>query len=153
MKGQGLESMSHSTRFLAGALVLLVLMGGCGSTTSTTEPGGKDPASPVGAWSLRAFDLAGGQTVLVPAPGRYLLELGDEGGAYVRADCNFCNGSYNTSGTTFEMGLLACTLAACPPGSRDGQYLRALGSATSFVLGKGELSVAYPDGVLRFGPT
>jgi hypothetical protein len=32
------------------------------------------------------------------------------------------------------MGLVACTLAACPPGSLDGEYLRALGSASTFEL-------------------
>ena len=145
--------MNESKLFFLGALVLLVLMGACASTTSTTELETSDPATPVGAWSLRAFDLAGGQTVLVPAPERYRLDLGEDGDAYVRADCNFCNGSYRATGTTLEMGLLACTLAACPPGSLDGEYLRALGSASSFELTDEELSVAFPDGVLRFGPT
>ncbi len=125
----------------------------CESTTSTTELSSQEPASPVGSWSLRSFDLAGGQTVLVSAPERYLLDLSAESDAHVRADCNFCNGSYRLSGTGLQMGLLACTLAACPPGSLDGEYLRALGSATSFTVTEEELSLAYPDGVLRFGPT
>lgn len=145
--------MNESKLFFGGVLVLFVLMGACASTTSTTELETSDPASPAGSWSLRAFDLAGGQTVLVPAPERYLLDLGENGDAHVRADCNFCNGSYRFSGATLEMGLLACTLAACPPGSLDGEYLRALGSASSFELTEEELSVAFPDGVLRFGPT
>jgi len=145
--------MKQSKLFFLGALVLLVLMGACESTTSTTELETPDLATPVGSWSLRAFDLAGGQTVLVPAPERYQLALGGDGGAHVRADCNFCNGSYRSSGTSLEMGLLACTLAACPPGSLDGDYLRALGSASSFGVTDAELTVAYPDGVLRFGPT
>jgi len=153
MKRKDIESMNKSKQFFWGALVLLVLTGACESTTSTTELQSSDPASPVGSWSLRAFDLAGGQTVLVPSPERYQLDLGEDGDAHVRADCNFCNGSYRSSGATLEMGLLACTLAACPPGSLDGEYLRALGSASSFELSGGELSVAYPDGVLRFGPT
>ena len=145
--------MNQSKQFFWGALVLLVLTGACESTTSTTELQSSDPASPVGSWSLRAFDLAGGQTVLVPSPERYQLDLGEDGDAHVRADCNFCNGSYRATGATFEMGLLACTLAACPPGSLDGEYLRALGSASSFEVTEGGLSLAYPDGVLRFGPT
>ena len=145
--------MNPSKLFLSGALVLLALMGACESTTSTTELETPEPATPVGSWSLRAFDLAGGQTVLVPAPERYQLSLGQDGDAHVRADCNFCNGSYRSSGTELEMGLLACTLAACPPGSLDGEFLRALGSASTFEVTEGELSVAYPNGVLRFGPT
>jgi len=145
--------MIRSKLFLSGALLLLVLMGACESTTSTTELETPAPATPVGSWSLRAFDLAGGQTVLVPAPERYQLSLGQDGEAHVRADCNFCNGSYRSSGAELEMGLLACTLAACPPGSLDGEYLRALGSASSFGVTEGEFSVSYPDGVLRFGPT
>ena len=141
------ESMNKSKEFFWGALVLLVFTGACESTTSTA------PASPVGSWSLRAFDLAGGQTVLVPAPERYRLDLGSEGDANVRADCNFCSGSYRSSGATLQMGLLACTLIACPPGSLDGEYLRALGSASSFERSEEALSIVYTDGVLRFGPT
>jgi heat shock protein HslJ len=153
MKRKDPETMTLSKLFLAGALILLVAMGACESTTSTTELATPIPATPVGSWSLQAFDLAGGQSVLVPAPERYQLNLEDDGDAHIRADCNFCNGSYRSSGTELEMGLLACTLAACPPGSLDGEYLRALGSASSFELTEGGLSVAYPDGVLRFGPT
>jgi len=153
MKRKDPESMHKSNLFFLGALVLLVLMGACASATSTTELEMSDPPTPVGSWSLSAFDLAGGQTVLVPAPERYRLDLGEAGDAHVRADCNFCNGSYRSKGATLEMGLLACTLAACLPGSLDGEYLRALGSASSFELRGDELSVSYPDGVLRFGPT
>lgn len=145
--------MTVPQSFLPGALVLLVLTGGCGSTTSTTDLETPKGSTPVGSWSLRAFDLEGGQAVLVPSPERYSLELREDGDAHVRADCNFCSGSYRSSGATLEMGLLACTLAACPPGSLDGQYLRALVSASSFERTEGELFVAYPNGVLRFGPT
>ena len=135
------------------ALVLLSVLAGCESTTSRTELESPLPASPVGSWSLTAFDLAGGQAVLVPAPERYRLDLSAGLDAHVRADCNFCNGGYRLAGSTLELGLLACTLAACAPGSLDGDYLRALGSASSFVLEEGELLLAYPEGVLRFGPT
>jgi len=139
--------------FFPGVLVLLLLIAACESTTSTTELEGTDPETPVGSWSLLAFDLAGGQTVLVPAPERYQLNLGENGDAHVRADCNFCSGSYRATGATLEMGLLACTLAACSPGSLDGDYLRALGSASSFAATDEVLSVTYPHGVLRFGGT
>jgi heat shock protein HslJ len=139
-------------QYFSAALVLFVLTGACASTTSTTESDPPDPATPVGSWSLRAFDLTGGQTVLVPAPERYRLDLQEGGEAHVRADCNFCNGSYRVSGSRIEMGLLACTRAACPSGSLDSEYLRALGSATSFEATDEELSIAYPEGVLRFGP-
>lgn len=141
--------MKQSMLRSLGALTLLVLTGACASSTSTTEP---VIPSPVGSWALLTFDLAGGQTVLVPAPERYRLELGEDGEAHVRADCNFCNGSYRSSGNDLEMGLLACTLVACPPGSLDGEYLRALGSASSFERTEGALSVVYLNGILRFGP-
>ena len=138
---------------LRNVLVFLFVLMGCESTTSRTELETAQRASPVGSWSLTAFDLAGGRTVLVPAPERYLLELREDGEAHVRADCNFCNGTYRSSGAEIEMGLLACTLAACPPGSLDGDYLRALGSSSSYVRAEGELAIVYRDGVLRFGPT
>jgi heat shock protein HslJ len=144
--------MNRLTLRILSTAVFLFLMMGCESTTSTTELQNQQSASPSGSWSLSSFDLAGGQTVLVPAPERYLLDLGANLEAHVRADCNFCNGSYRLSGSSLSMGLLACTLAACPPGSLDGEYLRALGSASSFSVTEGKLSITYRDGVLRFGP-
>lgn len=128
-------------------LLLLALAGGCSSTPPTVP---LESASPVGSWSLQSFDLAGGQSVLVPDPESYLLELREDGGAHVRADCNRCNGSYSSSGTNLSMGLLACTRAACPPGSLDTDYLRALGAAASFVTSGSELLVLYPEGALAF---
>jgi heat shock protein HslJ len=147
------QPMKVPNVFSRGALVLLVVMGACASSTSMTELESAKAATPVGSWSLLAFDLVGGQTVLVPSPERYLLDLADGGDAHVRADCNFCNGSYRSSEATLEMGLLACTRAACPPDSLDFEYLRALGSASSYERGEDALSVVYPGGVLRFGPT
>jgi heat shock protein HslJ len=139
---------SRSFPYLAGTLALVSF--GCASSVSTTDVEGRTAGSPTGSWSLSAFDLTGGQTVLVPSPERYLLELGDDGKARVRADCNFCNGEYRSSGTSLSMGALACTRAACPPGSLDFDYLRALDSATAFESTREELSITYPEGVLRF---
>jgi hypothetical protein len=44
----------------------------------------------------------------------------------------------------------ALTRAACPPGSLDFDYLRALDSATAFESTREELSITYPQGLLRF---
>jgi heat shock protein HslJ len=141
-----------SRSFLGLTAVLAMVSVGCASSVSTTDVEALSVGAPTGSWSLTAFDLTGGQTVLVPSPERYLLELGGDGKAHVRADCNVCNGEYRSSGTSLEMGILACTRAACPPGSLDSDYLRALDSALAFESTSEGLSITYGDGMLRFEP-
>ncbi len=46
--------------------------------------------------------------------------------------------------------LLACTRAACPPGSLADSYLVALTSARLWELDDAELLVTYDEGRLRF---
>jgi heat shock protein HslJ len=129
------------------ALVLAVACESTGPTSPTAEPA---VATPRGFWALSVFDLDGGQDLAVLDPLQYTLDLGDDGRVSLRADCNLCNGSYRIDGSRFEVGLLACTLAACPPESLDRAYLAAIDSAVSFALDENGLAIAYTDGVLRF---
>jgi len=84
--------------------------------------------------------------------GAYTLEFPSDERLSVRADCNRCNGGYSLIDGTLEIGLLACTLAACPPGSLDGPYLSALGSATTLEQEGQTLRIVYREGALRFAP-
>ncbi len=107
---------------------------------------------PSGTWGLIAFEPRDGSAVTVEDPARYTVEFGDDSAVHIRADCNQCNGNYESRGAFLELGLLACTLAACPPQSLADPYLAALGAASSYAASNGELLVAYADGVLRFSP-
>ena len=129
---------------------LLVATTACETSTSETpltpDPGASDP---LGSWALQSFELNGGSVVPVPEPVNYTLELSDDGRAHVRADCNVCTGGYELSGSALTFGLMACTRAACQPGSLEHDYLEALGSSSTFERTGDMLTLAYADGVLR----
>ncbi len=69
-----------------------------------------------------------------PIPARYTARFEPDGTVNFQVDCNRCSGSYTTDGNAITIGpLLACTLAACPPGSLSGPYLQGLLSAQRYV--------------------
>lgn len=105
--------------------------------------------SPVGSWELTAFELDDTNVVAIPDPGRYTLRLDGDGRANLRTDCNLCSGSYELDQRSLSFGSMACTLAACLPGSLELPYRTAVESVTSFELRGGELLLRYDRGVLR----
>jgi len=109
-----------------------------------------DPGNPIGAWRLQSFEPNEGSAIPVPDPSQYTLELRDDGRAHVRADCNICNGPYEVVGATLSFGVMGCTLAACPEGSLEVDYLQALGSASIFQRSGDTLALAYGGGVMQF---
>lgn len=130
---------------------LLATMIACDTSNSMTSP---DVAieDPTGEWELQSFQLADGSVIAVPDPSSYTLDLGatNAGQAHIGADCNVCNGGYELQGSTLVLGTMACTLAACLPGSLDSDYLFALGSTSTFQRSGGALSLNYDGGVMHF---
>lgn len=85
------------------------------------------------------------------APGRYTLVFQPGGRVNVQADCNRGSGSYEVSGTELKFGPMALTKMACPPGSKDAEFLGALGRTTSYLLDRDGLALVAPDGTsMRF---
>jgi hypothetical protein len=50
-----------------------------------------------------------------------------------------------------NVGDLACTRAACPPGSRSEDFIRAMSDASAFLRDDETLLVEHGGGRLRFG--
>jgi heat shock protein HslJ len=131
----------------------MILLGGLALSLSScdtvTEPSATFEAQ--GNWHLQSFALADGSTLQVPNPENYTIQFGADGSLSVRADCNRCNGSYESPlGTNLQIGLLACTLAHCGPESLDFRYTSALGSASSFRRMGDELALTYDGGTMVF---
>ena len=143
--------MKRPWLYLLATPALALAMACDGSDGLPTSP---DDAvgSPIGSWELTAFEPDDGAVVPVPDPSRYTLRLDGEGGANLRTDCNRCNSTYELDDRSLSFGLMACTLAACPPGSLEFPYREAVESVTSWELRGGELFLRYADGVLRFRP-
>lgn len=133
------------TRWIGIALLALGVTA-CETSTSAEN----EPVAPEGTFELQAFELSSGQVVTVPDPSRYTVTFLPEARLSAQTDCNFCNGSYELSGSGFDVGLLACTLAACHPESLETPFVQALDSAFALELRGTELLIFYPDGTLRF---
>jgi heat shock protein HslJ len=130
------------------------------ATGVTTVPTG-DPSSPPASSSitLRTWHLVKIQVmddaVLVPDhPSKYTLELGSDGRASVRADCNRGSCSFRLEGRTIQFGPMATTRAGCPPGSLSDRYLAQLAHVASWLERDGRLHLATrADGaILEFQP-
>jgi heat shock protein HslJ len=131
----------------------MILLGGLAlslsSCNTVTEPSATFEAQ--GNWQLQSFVLDDGSTIQVPNPENYTIQFGADGALNVKADCNLCNGSYeSTFGNNLEIGLLACTLAHCGPESLDFRYTSALGSTSSFRREGDELILDYSGGTMNF---
>lgn len=130
---------------------LLAALSACDTSRSVTNPD-VAVADPTGAWALQSFALSDGRVVTVPDPSSYTLDLGltEASRAHIRADCNLCNGSYESTGSMLTFGLMACTRAACPPESLGNDYERALGSTTAYQRSGRSLTLTYDGGQMRF---
>ncbi len=129
---------------------LMILVGGalfaaCNSSTSVSTLSDVQDE-----WALQAFELNDGSLQQVPDPENYTILFSADGNAHAQVDCNVCNCSYETDGNSINLGQMACTLAACPPGSLDSQYQAALSSTSAFVRKGAELSLGYTGGTMRF---
>lgn len=130
------------------------------ATGVTTVATAKSPSPPAPASiALRTWQLVRIQmmddAVLVPDhPARYTLELGSDGRASVRADCNRGSGTYKLDGRSLTFGTIATTRALCPSGSLSDRYLAQLSQADSWLERDGKLHVATrADGsILEFQP-
>jgi heat shock protein HslJ len=132
------------------AVMAVFLVGGmisAGCSDSDNDP----PSALYTVWQLQEFVLTDGTVSAVDDPAKYTLTLNMDGTASVRADCNMCNGNFNADDNSLSFGLMACTLAACPPGSFDARYLAALGTASDYELTPA-LLLDYAGGTMRFIP-
>jgi heat shock protein HslJ len=119
-----------------------------------------EPAGAIGpiVWQLTEFlDNAGGPTPVDDLM-KYTLQLGPDGLAFMKADCNQGNASYTISGNGIEFGQGTTTLALCGPESLSDRFLQELTFVRSFVIDQSGatdqlvLSLMADGGSLRFSP-
>lgn len=143
----GLRKTGHFalTALLFATMLSIPLVAGCSDDDNV-------PAELLARWQLQEFILDGGTTAKVDDPAQYIVEFKNDEKAHVKADCNVCNGSYFVDGMNLSFGAMACTLAACPPGSLDTQFTRALSTVSSYEIQNGALFLKYQGGELRLTP-
>jgi heat shock protein HslJ len=116
-----------------------------------------DPSSrllPTGVlWSLQAFELNDGTTVDVVVSGeavRYQVLFREDGRVEIKADCNVCGGTHETSGSALTIEVGGCTRAFCGDDSFDNEFKAALDSTSRFEVVGEDLLLVYALGRMRF---
>jgi heat shock protein HslJ len=106
-------------------------------------------------WRLVEF-RGGDDTRLTPDDAaKYTIEFKPDGSLIARIDCNRGRGSWKASGPSLELGPLALTRAACPPGSLHDRIVKHWPSIRSYVLEDGHLHLALmaDGGIYEFEPS
>jgi heat shock protein HslJ len=124
---------------LAAAPIFAAPLEGNGPVT------GKSACSPVDkVW--RWTSLTGTDSLDVPHPGRYTLELRGDGRYAIRADCNVGSGAYQLEGSHISLSAGPLTRAACEPGSLWDRFVTLLGHVSGFLTGDDRLALELDDG-------
>ncbi len=90
-----------------------------------------------------------GETTTVTTPEKYTITFRKDGTLSGKADCNNFTGTYSQD-SGFSIKLGASTMAACPEGSMDQQYLQLLSSiAAGGPDGQGNLALETAGGEQR----
>jgi heat shock protein HslJ len=105
------------------------------------------------AWQLVRIRFIDAEELPPAQRGRYTIAFGSDGAATLRIDCNRGRGPWRAGeGGAFELGPLATTRVACPPGSRQDAVVRALSELRSYSLGAGALVLGGDTGSLEWEP-
>lgn len=142
MKSTAIRSAMFAAIFTV-AVMGVAILSGCGDS---------DPDMNLFSnWQLQEFVLDGGTTTPVDDPSKYTVNLGTDFQTSIRSDCNSCSGSFTADDENLRFGILACTAAACAPGSFDSQFQMALSTVSSYDVDT-SLFLDYEGGVMRLTP-
>jgi heat shock protein HslJ len=75
-----------------------------------------------------------GKTIEVPTPASYTIEFMPDGKVVIKADCNNVLGTYLTEDNSVTITLGPSTMAMCPEGSLDSEYLKQLGEVSQYLI-------------------
>jgi heat shock protein HslJ len=138
-------------------VALVLLQGACAMTGAGPPPlagyvnapppaiAGDDSLLTYTVWVWQDTQLANGTRVVPDVVGRYAIEFQPGGVVNVRADCNRGSGKYTQNGAQLTFGSIALTKVMCPPGSRDGEFIKGLGSVSEQSLRGNDLVLTLRD--------
>ncbi len=107
------------------------------------------------SWRLVQIMSMDDTTYTPDDPSLYTLELGSDGTASIRADCNRGSGAWTSeSDSQLQFGVIAATQAQCAPDSLHDQYMSQFQWVRSYVMKDGHLFLAtMADGsIIEFEP-
>ena len=147
-------------------ILLSLALAACSETPPADRPAADTPAAATPAaadtvglvgpvWRLVEF-RGGDDTRLTPDdPAKYTLEFKPDRNVNARIHCNRGHGTWKSSGPSLELGPLALTRMACPPGSLHDRIVKHWSSIRSYVLKDGHLhlSLMADGGIYEFEPS
>jgi heat shock protein HslJ len=82
----------------------------------------------------------------------YTVQFREDGKLNVKADCNLKGGVYSIKDSTLSIEITHSTMAACPEGSFEDQFVRDLTAAAIYFLKDGDLYIdlKYDSGTMKF---
>jgi para-nitrobenzyl esterase len=107
------------------------------------------------SWQLVKFQGSDGTVLLPDGKTKYTLAFGADGSLSARIDCNRGRGTWKSSAKNqLELGPMALTRAACPPGSLHDHIVKQLPFIRSYVIKDGRLflSMMADGGIYEFEP-
>lgn len=72
---------------------------------------------------------------------KYTVQFREDGTLQVKADCNRKGGTYSSDGKLLSIEITHSTTAACPEGSLEDEFVRALSAAAIHFLKDGDLYI------------
>jgi len=138
--GEWLAALALSVMVLSSQAATLTASDG-----TTTDIGGV-------TWKWQRSVYNNDTVAAPPDPSRYTILLMPEGHLSVKLDCNAGGGRYTLAGSTLTIDVTHTTMAACPPGSLDRQFMRDLAAVRIAFMREGNLylDLMYDSGTMKF---
>jgi heat shock protein HslJ len=92
-------------------------------------------------------------TKAAPAdPKNYIVQFQEDGTINVKADCNQKGGTYFAEGKRLSLKITHSTMAACPEGSLEDEFVRGLSGGAIYFIKDGHLYIdlKYDSGTMKF---
>jgi heat shock protein HslJ len=90
---------------------------------------------------------------VVPAdPKNYTVQFQEDGTLNLKADCNQKGGTYSEAQKRLFIEIIHSTMAVCPEGSLEDEFVRGLSAAAIYFIKDGDLYIdlKYDTGTMRF---
>ena len=135
--------------------------GGAAPTVAPTQP----PAQPTArasaqelsgtVWKWTGSLFSDGSKTTPDDPNKYLIQFLPNGSVSITADCNQVLGTYTVDGNQLTITPGPTTLVACPAGSLGDEFVRQLGTVSSYLFDGDNLVLEFKfdSGTMTFAPS
>jgi para-nitrobenzyl esterase len=141
----------RTARRLAGVVVAAGLALGC---LGEAPQAARGPDALAGtSWRLVRMRFIDSIEIAPQDRPKYTITFGADGAVVLRIDCNRGRGSWRAAESgALELGPLMTTRVACPPGSHQDDFARAISEVREYELRGGALTLRGDTGSLDWEP-